>query len=691
VKAQTYPSGRTVSYSYNSAGQMSSFTGNLGGGSAVSYATGIGYNARGQLIREQFGTTQPLYQRKHYNQRGQLFDIRLGTDSNPILDSTNPADWQYANGGWNRGAIRLYYSASLNDYTGANPQQPDNNGNVHRMDHFVPTAVDGSQTITNWVLGADTYLYDELNRLTRITESYQNYSATSFKQSFLYDRYGNRTIDLANTDTIGGGVTRLDFKALTATNRLVAQTDTTGDDPGSDLMRYDKAGNLVWDNFSPSVSQRGAMTYDAENRMVTAASGTQRYRYDANGRRVKRLVGQTGTNGEVWQVYSPEGELLAEYPKQGAATVPTKEYGYRGGQMLVVFDSTLTGDDQLKWMVTDHLGSTRMIVNKSGSLAGIRRRDYLPFGEELAASVGHRAASGSGYQVDDKPRMKFTGHERDGETGLDFMQARYCSAVQGRFTSPDSFGGIGGDPQTLNLYAYVQGNPLRYADPTGHYSFSKTDPDDKRFDPVRNTNRDPMRLHYLGQQSGQSQQGVKVVDGKVVAGELDRMNVPAKRPGGFFSKIWGGVKKVGGATGRLAGGVVKHLLLESLFPSKVEAPEEGDPNDYISVYHGSIYDYHNILNNGLREDKLPTYVSTDRRAAEDAISPPRVDVQYPSPFKPPLDLGIVESRIPRAIFERLFTEPRSYPGFNGRFNPPTVEYLIRTEEQRLNFNRYIVR
>ena len=42
----TYPSNRTVSYSYNSAGQMSGFTGNLGGGSAVSYATDMQYNAR---------------------------------------------------------------------------------------------------------------------------------------------------------------------------------------------------------------------------------------------------------------------------------------------------------------------------------------------------------------------------------------------------------------------------------------------------------------------------------------------------------------------------------------------------------------------------------------------------------------------------------------------------------------------
>lgn len=66
-------------------------------------------------------------------------------------------------------------------------------------------------------------------------------------------------------------------------------------------------------------------------------------------------------------------------------------------------------------------------------------------------------------------RMKFTGKERDAETGLDFFGARYLSSAQGRFTSPDSpsYSKLS-YPQTWNLYSYAVNNPLNYVDPDGH-------------------------------------------------------------------------------------------------------------------------------------------------------------------------------------------------------------------------------
>lgn len=58
-------------------------------------------------------------------------------------------------------------------------------------------------------------------------------------------------------------------------------------------------------------------------------------------------------------------------------------------------------------------------------------------------------------------------------TGLDYFGARYFSAAQGRFTSPDAplLDQSSGDPQSWNLYGYVRNNPLKYHDPDGRICF----------------------------------------------------------------------------------------------------------------------------------------------------------------------------------------------------------------------------
>ncbi len=66
-------------------------------------------------------------------------------------------------------------------------------------------------------------------------------------------------------------------------------------------------------------------------------------------------------------------------------------------------------------------------------------------------------------------RSRSTGKERDSETGLDYFGARYLSAAQGRFTSPDPkiLPGAMYDPQSWNKFGYTRNNPLRYVDPNG--------------------------------------------------------------------------------------------------------------------------------------------------------------------------------------------------------------------------------
>jgi RHS repeat-associated protein len=79
--------------------------------------------------------------------------------------------------------------------------------------------------------------------------------------------------------------------------------------------------------------------------------------------------------------------------------------------------------------------------------------DYLPYGEQIAG--------------DTFTTHKFTGKERDSETGNDYFGARYYSSSIARFLSPDPSGGHFMNPQSLNRYAYVHDNPLSMVDPFG--------------------------------------------------------------------------------------------------------------------------------------------------------------------------------------------------------------------------------
>jgi len=482
VKTKTYPSDRSVTYTYDVSGDLTDFTGNLGDGAPRTYSTGIQYNPQGQLIREQFGTSTPLYHRRHYNSRGQLFDVRLGTDGAAVNDGPNPAQWTGAS--WNRGALRSFFSSNLIEYAWPAVAPQADNGNLYRQDHFVPTALDGDGNVTAWAMSADYYCYDSLNRVAVAAEetytSGGGYTPGVFEQRFSYDRFGNRLVSSAS----GTGVPNPGYKINGANNRLIAPTDTDGSQ-ASDKMQYDASGNLIKDTHTQTGTM-GNRTYDAENRMVTADGDNglaNKYTYDADGHRTRR---SRNNDGEIWwQVFGVGGELVAEYQLVSGTPTLKKEYGYRNGQLLVIAETTGT----CQWLVTDALGTPRMIADQTGSLGGMKRRDYLPFGEEILAGVGHRQPT-NGYSLSQsqQPRQQFTGKERDSETGLDYFEARYYGSVYGRFTSPDEF--IGGpdelydfadvaadnptfyadliDPQSLNKYQYCYNNPLTTVDPDGH-------------------------------------------------------------------------------------------------------------------------------------------------------------------------------------------------------------------------------
>jgi RHS repeat-associated protein len=278
----------------------------------------------------------------------------------------------------------------------------------------------------------------------------------SWRQTYTFDRYGNRNFDEATTTTLPKNcgtpqnptvcpedVARLNPEINPANNRLSS--------PG---WQYDVAGNTIRD------AENRRFAYDGENKQVKVetvdAHGNPiatigQYFYDGDGRRVKKIVPSTGETTVF--VYDASNKLVAEY------------------STIVEPQSTA----KVSYLTTDHLGSPRITTDQNGAV--ISRRDFAPYGEELGVDiplpVGANGqpvrTTAQGYVGADSIRQKFTSYDRDNETGLDFAQARMYNFRHGRFTTVDDFTKDSNlkDPESWNKYIYVRNKPLNLIDPTG--------------------------------------------------------------------------------------------------------------------------------------------------------------------------------------------------------------------------------
>ncbi|MCW5956478.1 MAG: RHS repeat-associated core domain-containing protein [Pyrinomonadaceae bacterium] len=244
------------------------------------------------------------------------------------------------------------------------------------------------------------------------------------------DRYGNRRYDASNTTILGSCTEAVCNPTIsTATNRFT-----------SSGWQYDAAGNVTGD------AEGKDFIYDAENHQIEVQNDQDttigEYRYDGDGKRVKKI---SSTETTIF-VYNASGQLVAEYSTQTSQS------------------------PQTSYLTTDHLGSTRLVTDQLGAVKD--RKDYGAFGDEIVTSA---RVSGIGYTSGgDEVRKGYTGYEKDGESGLEFAQARYYSTTHGRYTSVDPLTASASirNPQTFNRYAYVLNSPYKYVDPLGLISSS---------------------------------------------------------------------------------------------------------------------------------------------------------------------------------------------------------------------------
>lgn len=260
------------------------------------------------------------------------------------------------------------------------------------------------------------FAYDSLNRIN------QGYTTgTNWGEDFTIDAWGNLTNRSLHTG-------KINYELLNA-----APANGKNQLPG---FGYDAAGNMTSNGST-------TYTYDAENRLTGTAGWT--YVYDGDGKRVKKVNGSAGTLYWIGTGNDP----IAENSLTGANL---EEYIFFNGKRVARRDVT---GSVVHYYFADHLGSADVVTSNVGVIQ--KESDYYPYGGEIVVT-------GS-----DANNYKFTGKERDAESGLDDFGSRYYASTMGRFmqADPSMLSAQLQNPQSWNRYSYTLNNPLRYVDPDG--------------------------------------------------------------------------------------------------------------------------------------------------------------------------------------------------------------------------------
>lgn len=275
----------------------------------------------------------------------------------------------------------------------------------------------------------------------------------AYAERYDYDAVGN--LLRLQHQAAGGSFTRT-LAVVPGSNRLA--TVTIGET--SHAYAHDANGNLR----SEATSRH--FEWDAADRMRvyrTQAGAAEpsvhaQYLYDAGGQRVKKLVRKQGGRVEV-TIYV-DGVFEHQRVIQGGAAQENNTLHVMDGQsrIALVRIGVPFPDDAtpaVQHHLGDHLGSSSLVLDDHGGW--INREEYSPYGETSFGSFARK-------------RYRFTGKERDEESGLAYHGARYYAPWLARWASCDPAGTVDG----LNLYVYVRGNSLRYRDSKGLQSQEST-------------------------------------------------------------------------------------------------------------------------------------------------------------------------------------------------------------------------
>ncbi|WP_063043903.1 SpvB/TcaC N-terminal domain-containing protein [Nocardia pseudovaccinii] len=440
--AITGPDGSITRPAYNEANLLERIDTRVRGAADwTAFVTDIDYNARGQRTRIALGC-------------GAVTEYRYEDDTFRLssIDTTGT--------GTVLQALRYTYDPVGNISITADPSVPT---------VFFDNAAVGSTR---------TYTYDPIYRLTSATgrehigqttqpgpadppqapipHANDSSALRAYLETYGYDDSGNLT-RVAHTAT-GGSWTRRHATA-TDSNRLPASSlPGDGDDRFSAIYTHDANGNIT------SMPHLQTVDWDAENRLVRAdlgGGGTAYYQYDATGQRVRATVRANATSDT--RIYLGGNEI---YQRTVAGAVRTRReilHVMDGTRRVALVETTVVDDGVdiagpipvQRYQFGDHLGSAT--IELDGAAAVLSYEEYHPFGTSSYRSA--RTAAEISLK-----RYRYTGKEKDAETGFYYHGSRYYAVWLGRWISGDPAGFTRG----IGLYEYVRNNPVRLVDPTGN-------------------------------------------------------------------------------------------------------------------------------------------------------------------------------------------------------------------------------
>jgi RHS repeat-associated protein len=197
-------------------------------------------------------------------------------------------------------------------------------------------------------------------------------------------------------------------------------------------------------------------------KVVDGSSGTTQFAYDSANKRIWKKNG----SAEEFYFYGAQGEVLGAYKLVPDNQLPstlrfqrlwTNEYF--AGRMI---------KSQDKWVLTDRLGSVRYShILYVGEDRG--RITYYPYGEIRSEQYPNPSPPAM------YARPLYGTYTRDHDTNLDYADQRYYASTYARFLTPDPYQASAGPSElgSWNRYAYVEGDPVNFGDPSGLFSISR--------------------------------------------------------------------------------------------------------------------------------------------------------------------------------------------------------------------------